>query len=408
MTYKNYIILLYNNISITESIIDTGVCKGIHDAIKTIIHSKKNTEFHDDPFYIMNLKAIERKYTEWVTKFPDIKPYYAIKCNPDTNIIQKLSDLGCNFDCASREEITTILNVTNNASRIIFANPCKPISHIEYAERQNVSLIVFDSVEELVKIATYYPSAKVILRLAVDDSKSLCQFNSKFGCREDLITDILRNIKALGINLIGFSFHVGSGCADAECYYSAIKSCRQAYNIARQDQFNFDISIIDIGGGFTGTGKLVSFDDIVDKVNKAKEEFFGDVKEKVNFIAEPGRFFTEESQTLVVNVTSKKIEKGVIKYYLNDGVYGSFNCIHFDHQNPKINQLNNMGNSSQKFNSTFFGPTCDSMDVIYKDIMYTELDVGDWLYVENFGSYTNAPGATFNGFKTTDIRYVNI
>lgn len=343
-----------------------------------------------------------------MTKLPDIKPYYAIKCNPDINIIKKLCDLGCNFDCASKEEIKTILSITNCTSRIIFANPCKPISHIEYAERQNVSLIVFDSVEELLKIATHYPNANVILRLAVDDSKSLCQFNSKFGCKEDALINVLKTTKKLCINLIGFSFHVGSGCSDAECYYTAIQNCRLAYNIARLKQFDFDISIIDIGGGFSGTGNIVSFDDIVEKVNKAKEDFFGDIKGKINFMAEPGRFFTEESQILVVNVTSKKKEQGVIKYYLNDGVYGSFNCIHFDHQTPKIYQLNNSRIDSQQFNSTFFGPTCDSIDVIYKNILYTELDVGDWLYVKNFGSYTNAPGATFNGFKTTDIRYIQL
>lgn len=358
----------------------------------------------------MNLKTVENKYRQWETKLPDIKPYFAIKCNPDLEIIQILSDLGCNFDCASKEEIKTVLNITNDTSRIIFANPCKPISHIEYAERKNVSLIVFDCIEELIKIKTYHPNANVILRLAVDDSKSLCQFNSKFGCKCDDIYNILKVANLLEMNLIGFSFHVGSGCCDANCYYTAIQNCRTAYNIAT-NQFNFNISIIDIGGGFTGIGKIVSFDDIVEQVNQAKNDFFDDIKENINFIAEPGRYFTEESQVLVVNVTSKKIEPGVVKYYLNDGAYGSFNCIHYDHQNPAIIRLDYYGidtTHAPSYNSTFFGPTCDSMDVIYENVMYPELEIGEWLYVINFGSYTNAPGATFNGFKTTDMRYVYI
>lgn len=300
------------------------------------------------------------------------------------------------------------MDITNDSSRIIFANPCKPISHIEYAERKNVTHIVFDCVEELMKIKTHYPKANVILRLAVDDSKSICKFNSKFGCKIDDIHIILKTAQILEMNLIGFSFHVGSGCCDARSYYTAIENCRSAYNIAT-NQFNFDINVIDIGGGFTGIGKIVSFDDIVEQVNLAKEDFFGDVKENIKFIAEPGRFFTEESQVLVVNVTSKKIEPGVIKYYLNDGAYGSFNCIHYDHQNPQFTRLDYPEIDAvyaPTYNSTFFGPTCDSMDVIYKNVMYPELEIGEWLYVTNFGSYTNAPGATFNGFKTTDMRYV--
>jgi ornithine decarboxylase len=58
------------------------------------------------------------------------------------------------------------------------------------------------------------------------------------------------------------------------------------------------------------------------------------------------------------------------------------------------------------YSSTLFGPTCDSMDTIYDDVMLPELAIGDWVYVENFGAYTIAAASSFNGFQTCINKYV--
>jgi ornithine decarboxylase len=46
------------------------------------------------------------------------------------------------------------------------------------------------------------------------------------------------------------------------------------------------------------------------------------------------------------------------------------------------------------------------MDLIAKEIMLPELVVGEWVYVENFGAYTTAASSSFNGFITTDYKYI--
>ena len=45
-------------------------------------------------------------------------------------------------------------------SRIIYANPCKPVSHILYAAHHGVQPLTFDSEEELIKVAQHYPGAR--------------------------------------------------------------------------------------------------------------------------------------------------------------------------------------------------------------------------------------------------------
>jgi diaminopimelate decarboxylase len=167
--------------------------------------------------------------------------------------------------------------------------------------------------------------------------------------------------------------------------------------------------VIDIGGGFPGVDKNIKFEDIAKRINDGIAEFFIE-KAAIQFIAEPGRYFAESSHTLVLNVIGKKNiideETGekIIVYYLNDGIYGSFGCIYFDHNNPVVLPFNERNNELHK--SRLFGPTCDSIDLISNDIMLPELAVGEWVYVENFGAYTVASSSNFNGFKTNVFKYI--
>jgi len=93
-----------------------------------------------------------------------------------------------------------------------------------------------------------------------------------------------------------------------------------------------------------------------------------------------------------------------IVYYLNDGVYGSFNCIYFDHNVPTILPFNERDGGQYK--STIFGPTCDSIDLICENAMLPDLAIGEWVYVEDFGAYTAAASSAFNGFKTNLFKYI--
>lgn len=106
--------------------------------------------------------------------------------------------------------------------------------------------------------------------------------------------------------------------------------------------------------------------------------------------------------------------------YLNDGVYGNFSSIMFDHQNP-VAQILRTGqrtiHNTDAANTTgeegieysIFGPTCDGIDHITKSIRFeSTLDVGDWLYFQDMGAYTKCSATRFNGFTDNhDTIYVS-
>lgn len=358
-------------------------------------------------FYLVDLGKIIEMYSQWRRFLPSVKPYYAIKCNPNKKIIDTLNGLGVNFDCASQLEIQQILDVTNDPGRIIFANPCKTPDHIRYAREKSVDLVTFDCEEEMFKIQKYHPGARLVLRLAVDDSKSQIKFSKKFGCSLANVKKLLLLSQVLELNVVGFSFHVGSKCMSSETYYRAVQDCRTAYDIAEEICIN--ISVIDIGGGFS---TINDFEDTAQNINKSIDFLFGnEVSEnKIEFIAEPGRYFVETSHTLVLQVIGKKTttenNATTMVYTVNESVYNSFNCIIFDSCVPEFRPLK-IETDAPKYASRIFGYTCDSIDLLADNIMLPSLAVGDWVYVENFGAYTYSASSSFNGFQSTqDFFYV--
>ncbi len=386
-------------------------------------------------FYIINLGEIIRQFKLWKELFPYIQPCYAVKCNPNPVICQLLSLLGVGFDVASKNEINLVKDFVN-IEKVIYANPYKESSSIQYARSMDVDTSVFDSEDELYKMKIYHPKSKLLMRLKVDDKNSLMKFSEKFGVDENEVEKLLKLAKNMDLNVTGVSFHVGSGCMDATQYYRALELCKKVFVKAKEIGYSFNI--VDIGGGFPGfhdEQSITLLKEISEQVYLGFKDHFSsefniktlyaddkfdnnDTNPTLEIISEPGRFFVQSSHTLLVNVIGRKIKttrmadsehsQGEFKktycYNMNDGIYGSFNCIYFDHQKPEVLPYNER--NGERYSSVVYGPTCDSMDKICMDIKLPELAIGEWCFVKNFGAYTVAASTEFNGFTKTRAFYI--
>jgi ornithine decarboxylase len=395
----------------------------IYDMIQQIFELNNPTT----AFYIINLGEIIRQFKLWRELFPYIEPRYAVKCNPNNVICQLLSLLGTGFDVASKNEINLVKDYVNDIDNVIYANPYKESSSIQYARSIDVDTSVFDSEDELYKMKIYHPKCKLLMRIKVDDRNSLCKFSEKFGVDENEVEKLLILARNMNLNVVGVSFHVGSGCMDATQYYKAIELCKKVFNMAKKIDYEF--YIVDIGGGFPGfhdEKSLKLLKDISEQVFNGFKDFFSNefyipqfnietnnTNKELKIISEPGRFFVQSSHTLLVNVIGRKIKTitddngNQVKKYcynMNDGIYGSFNCIYFDHQKPEILPYNER--NGEKYDSVIYGPTCDSMDKICTDIKLPELAIGEWCFIKNFGAYTVAAASDFNGFSKLKAFYI--
>lgn len=110
--------------------------------------------------------------------------FYSFKTNSDKFLIRELLAQGCNFDCASMQEIKSALELGVLAENIIYANPCKNDEHLMYAKEKGVTKMTFDCVEEAQNIHKIFPHAEVILRIAVEETDAPSPMGKKFGAPE--------------------------------------------------------------------------------------------------------------------------------------------------------------------------------------------------------------------------------
>jgi ornithine decarboxylase len=393
-------------------------------ALENFVNNSTETE----SFFIFNPNSIFNLHEKWKRNLPRFTPFYAVKCNNDPNLLRVMVSLGISFDCASLEEIKTMINYGVSPENLIFANPCKAISHLKYAAEKGVKKMTFDHADELDKIKQYHPNAELIIRIHVDDSKSIFQLGIKFGVPLGKSKPLLELAKELELNVIGVSFHVGSRCNASSSYSDAIKRARDLFSEA--EELGYKFNLLDIGGGYPGNSEVqhgvnIEFEDIATVINKAMDEHFNSFTD-LQLIAEPGRYFTASAFSLVTHITSRRTintQEGnkSFMYYINDGVYGSFNCLIFDHailpypkfliKNPSTGQVSYTSaeflDQSTFVDCSIWGPTCDSIDCVTKGLKLPLLNYGDWLVFENMGAYTLVCASKFNGMNKSKVYNLN-
>ena len=159
--------------------------------------------------------------------------------------------------------------------------------------------MTFDNLDELDKIAKYHPSAKLLLRILTNDTGSLCPLSLKFGAPLANVATLLARAKQLHLDVIGVSFHVGSGCCNPLLYDEAISSADWVFKTAAD--YGFDMKLLDIGGGFGGD----SFEPTAAVVRASVDRYFPKGR-GVKVIAEPGRFFVAEAFELATNIIARR------------------------------------------------------------------------------------------------------
>lgn len=159
--------------------------------------------------------------------------------------------------------------------------------------------MTFDNVDELSKISRMHPDAKLVVRILADDSKSICRFGIKFGAPLDVVPALLAKAKELNLDVIGVSFHVGSGCYDPSVYADAIKRARAAFDMGGQAGYTF--TLLDVGGGFEDA----LFESAAAVITDAIDLYFPD-RRNLRMISEPGRFYVSKAFRLATNIIARR------------------------------------------------------------------------------------------------------
>jgi len=365
---------------------------------------------HGTPLFVIDHDALRKAYREFRRYLPRVQVYYAVKANPDPEIVRTLFQEGASFDVASMPEFRIVYeNIKKMPAakrqqwiwdKIIYANPTKPTDTLEELN-QYKPLVTFDNRDEISKIKQHAPNAGLALRLKVPNTGAMVELSSKFGASPGEAVDLILEADRQGLVVEGISFHVGSQTTNFENYVQALALTANVFKEA-QDRGYTKMNLLDIGGGFPAPydSTVKPFRELAKVINTEIERLF---PKNIQILAEPGRFLAATAGYSVASVIGKAVRDGKTCYYINDGVYHTYSGVIFDHCKYPVKAFKKGPTQI----CSVFGPTCDALDVVSMAENLPNLERGDLVYSTNIGAYSHASATYFNGFPPARVVHVN-
>jgi ornithine decarboxylase len=358
----------------------------------------------ETPCVVINLRTIKKNYIKLQNSFPFAEIYYAVKANPAPQVISLLSELGSNFDIASRYELDKVLSLGVDPARISYGNTIKKAKDIAYFHEKGIQMYATDSKEDLKNIAKQAPGSRVYVRILVENSVTAdWPLSRKFGCHPDMAYDLLVLARDLGLVPFGISFHVGSQQRDIGQWNDAIAKTKYLMASLEEEE-GIKLQMINMGGGFPASYVEPTNDlkEYASEITRYLHDDFGDDIPKI--VLEPGRSLVGNSGILISEVVliSRKNNTALNRWVYQDT--GKFNgLIETLGESIKYPVVTLKDGPDAKYGEVILaGPTCDSMDIMYEDCKYKlplDLKIGDRLYWLSTGAYTSSYASVeFNGF----------
>ena len=366
------------------------------DRIREFLRSRRP----EGPCLVLDLDVVRENFLKFRRALPDSRVFYAVKANPDPQILNLLADLGSNFDCASVQEIEMALAAGATPSRISFGNTIKKERDVARAYQLGVRLFAVDCDAEVGKVARAAPGSMVFCRILSDGAGAEWPLSRKFGCEPEMAAGVLEGAHRLGLDAYGISFHVGSQQRNTEAWDSALKS---AAGIFRDlSERGIHLRMVNLGGGFPTRylKDIPSTEAYGHSILEAIRRHFGNRTPET--IIEPGRGMVGNAgiiKTEVVLISRKSDDDPTRWVYLDIGKFGGLaetmdESIRYPIRTPH--------DGARTEPAILAGPTCDSADVLYEKTPYPlpiTLEIGDELLIEGCGAYTTTYSAVaFNGF----------
>ncbi|SES75001.1 ornithine decarboxylase [Nitrosospira multiformis] len=350
---------------------------------------------YSKPFLLVDSNIIRNKARRFKAAMPRVQPHYAVKANPDPRVLKTLIEEGVGFEIASISELDLLLSLNVPAADIYYSNPMKSRAYLEYAAAKGVEWYVLDSVEELRKIVSVKPDAKLYLRIDTPNIGSDWPLAGKFGTHVAEIKEIIDEAANLQADLAGVTFHVGSQCRNPQNWRVGIERAIKAF--ADMRQAGLSPRLLNIGGGYPvrHVKPIPSIEVIGEVVNEA----IANLPENIRIMAEPGRYLVSDAAYFVCRVVGTATRNGKRWMYWDAGVFGGVIEVT---EGLRYEILSDRTGPSIPWSVA--GPTCDSVDILMRDELLPEnIEEGDFIYIPNAGAYTTAYASNFNGFPLPEV-----
>ena len=348
--------------------------------------SSLKTILEEDSAYIYDLETVDAKCKTLTTNLELVdKFFYAIKANNNLEVLKCIYNNNFGFECVSIEEVRFIRKHFVDADILFTPNYCKA-SEYEIAYNFDCDVIV-DNYEVIENNADIFRGKEIGLRLDLNlgdghDHKVVTEgSNSKFGMSVDDINKFIDLCGILKVKIIGLHSHRGSDINNVNSWIQAF----EVMSKLSETEFD-DIKWINLGGGLGTKLKDEDFSSLNSILNIKKKN--------INIWMEPGRYLVSESGVLLsrVNQIRTKNTKNII------GISTGMNSLIRPALYDAYHNIFNISKISNKYNKNYdiVGPICESGDVLGKNRLFPETEVGDIILIENAGAYGKVMSSNYN------------
>ena len=349
------------------------------------------------PYLSLDVSTAVANARQLAAALPGTGIRYAVKANPEPRLLAALAAAGVGFDVASPAEVGLAVRAGGVAAELVYSNPVKRRADVAEAHARGVRLFVVDSPDEVRKVAEAAPGSSVLCRLVTSGSGSDWPLSRKYGCSTGEAIEILRTAAALGLDVAGTAFHVGSQQRDPAAWAAPIEASARVFRALRRDGIR--PWLVDLGGGFPADhhGDHPELAAYGAAIRAALHASFGD--DVPQTIVEPGRGLVGDAGTLVTSVIAV-LRRGATRWvYLDAGVFTGLVETLEEAIRYRITTAADGGPTGP---AVLAGPTCDSADVLYQDVpvdLPLALAEGDIVRLHSAGAYTSSYSTVgFNGF----------
>lgn len=365
------------------------------------------------PFYLYSESILSESYATFYQGAKDNgirKPLvcFALKSNPNKELVKILADLGSGADIVSVGELKRAMEAGIPAEKIVFSGVGKTEEEIVYAlkvSKKGICSFNVESIEELELInqcaKKLKREARICFRLnpvvAPKTHKYISTGNKthKFGLLEKDVLNSLKN-KSLWSHskLVGLSIHIGSQLLDLKATKEAIKKlCEVGLKT------KLPLEFLDVGGGLgvdyhpDETKKMPSIDTYMKLVAKTLDEnYYQKSENKPRVVFEPGRRIMAKAGIFVMKVLRNKISEdnhflivdGGMNDFMRPSLYGAYHGV-----TPVVK-------AKATTRCHVVGPICETSDCFGSDRALPKLKAGDLVVLEDTGAYGFSMGSNYN------------
>ncbi|MEN9328184.1 MAG: hypothetical protein RI947_992 [Candidatus Parcubacteria bacterium] len=354
------------------------------------------------PFLLVDLEQLRQNYRDIKSSIDNVEIFYAMKANDNPVILAELAKEGCSFEISSLQELKTVQKLNVKPEQIMCFNSIKNAEFLKEMHKHKIKVMAFDSKDEIDKIAKYAPHSELVLRVNVTNEGSEWPLTKKFGIDAVEAVPLMKYAQRKKVKIIGLTFHVGSQCLNKNNWASALLVCEEIWHQAAKIGVN--LSFISLGGGIPvkHMKQIPSMKEIGDVINKSIKKNFTTIKNNLRITIEPGRGLVGDTAIMVTKVVGRAKRGTEDWLYIDAGVFNGF----METIEGFTYELKTEKNGKKKL-VTIAGPSCDSVDIPFKNVMLPSVKIDDYIYAINAGAYTTVYAAPFNGFAVPEVHFIN-